>query len=86
MKTMTSNALRDLIEQKAGEVGITTLKSVEIADASSDDGEAYLRIVLRIDELKKTPLPELRRLIEAIEASLSEVDDRYPSVRFAEAA
>lgn len=70
---------------KRFEVG-KLLTRVEIEPGVADDSEATLRIILRVKNLRRASLSDLQGFVTAVEDSLSERDDRYPSVRFAEAA
>lgn len=55
-------------------------------DVESDwdfTGDDFLRLIIHLGP-KLPPLPELARLRDAIEAAVSVIDDRFPSVRFAD--
>jgi hypothetical protein len=62
------------------------LQDVELEPASSDDGDEYLRVMIRLKGTEEADYPALQRLIEAIENKVGELDERYPSVRFPDAA
>jgi hypothetical protein len=87
MPQVDSKSLKKLIFKLASayEVG-KALKQVDIASSAADDGEGTLRIILRVEDLEKANIADLEKLVGAVEDSLSGQDDRFPSVRFAEAA
>lgn len=84
MAQVDSKSLEKLIFRLAEplEVG-KVLRQVEIPP---DEGDGVLRIILRLDDLDKADTKDLLKFIEAVEDSLIEKDERFPSVRFAEAA
>ena len=49
-------------------------------------GEDLMRVHLSFDSLRDVEDGVLSNLVRAIEDAVSAIDDRYPSVRFAEAA
>ena len=55
---------------------------------ASDDGEAgdFLRILIELDDLQHVKVEEVEPLIKSIEVAVAQLDDRFPSVRFGEAA
>lgn len=59
---------------------------ITLESASDDDGSDFLRVFVELKQAEKTPQADLLALLEAIEEMISGIDDRYPSVRFAEAA
>lgn len=89
MRQVDPKSLEKLIFRLAGshKVG-KALRRVEIETSSDDDvaEDGALRIILRVEDLEKSDITDLAKLVGAIEDSLSEKDDRFPSVRFAEAA
>lgn len=62
------------------------IHDITLESASDDDGSDFLRVFVELKQAEKTPQAELLALLEAIEEMISGIDDRYPSVRFAEAA
>jgi hypothetical protein len=64
-------------------------KNVEAVDLESDsdnEGTNFLRVILHIKDGGKAEDSDLLALIEAIEDAVGAIDERYPSVRFADAA
>lgn len=57
---------------------------IEVGYDSADD--EFLRVELQIKLPKKNVDSQLRELLERIEDAVAAVDDRYPSVRFLDAA
>ncbi len=58
--------------------------NIDIDPEDADDG--FLRVILRLDNLDHVDTAEALRLSQRIRDALSDQDDRFPSVRFAEAA
>jgi hypothetical protein len=55
-------------------------------EADRDEwGTDFLRILLHIKDIDDTRDHDLEVLLEEIEKSVGEIDERYPSVRFADA-
>lgn len=87
MAHVATAELRELVLELAGRFRIDNLSpNVEIESDEPSEDEQTLRIVLRVKNLQKANLVELQRFVSALEDSLSERDERFPSVRFAEAA
>lgn len=59
---------------------------VRIEPALSENDWEVLRVFLQVSGRKKIDVSKASHLIRRIVDSLLEVDDRFPSVRFAEAA
>lgn len=87
MAQVETNELQALILNLARQFGVDrSLIRVEIEPDLIDESDGTLRITLRVKNLEKANLSDLQKLVGAVEDSLSERDDRFPSVRFAEAA
>jgi hypothetical protein len=87
MAKISTDRLHELVTDLARRSSVgTALQRVEIENQDDEEPEATVRIVIRLKNLKKANLVELQQLLSAVEDSLSGQDDRYPSVRFAEAA
>lgn len=63
-----------------------SVRSVKVEPAFADADWEVLRIYLPLKDERRIDVPEASRLIKAIVNALQEIDDRFPSVRFAEAA
>ncbi len=79
--------LKRLVDETARKSSVgDKVKSVELEPASSGEGDEYLRVMFRLKSTKETDYPELAKLIKAIEDAVGKLDERYPSVRFPDAA
>lgn len=61
------------------------VKGVAIEQVDYDDDEV-LRVTIRVAKPETVPTSEALELLRRIHDELSELDDRFPSIRFAEAA
>lgn len=79
--------LRGLIFEiaKKSRIGKRVQSVTVEADDYGEDTE-YLRVQFHLDDLDEVGPKDLNSLVESIEEKVAEVDDRFPSVRFAEAA
>jgi len=59
---------------------------VELEPDQDRDGTDYLRVIIRLKDGDAADDAELEKLLEAIERTVAEKDERYPSVRFLDAA
>jgi hypothetical protein len=62
------------------------LEGVELESAHYDETGDFLRVKIRLKGIDEADRPTLIKLIESIEDAVGELDDRYPSVRFPDAA
>ncbi len=62
------------------------ISGVRVEPALSADDWEVLRVYLQVREARKVDVAKANALIRRIVDSLMEIDDRFPSVRFAEAA
>lgn len=51
-----------------------------------DEGNDFLRVVVQVKDLGDTADADFEALLELIESAVASIDERYPSVRFADAA
>lgn len=66
-------------------------RNVDVADIvveadRDDEGADFLRVIVQIKHGAKAEDRDLEALLEAIEGAVGAIDERYPSVRFADAA
>ncbi len=61
------------------------IEAVSVEPAENEDGEEYLLVTVRLASADADD-ETLERLLEDIEAAVANLDDRYPSVRFLDAA
>lgn len=62
------------------------IKNVILEADRDDDGSDFLRVILEVSSLDEVEDSDLVPVIESIETAILDVDDRFPSVRFADAA
>jgi hypothetical protein len=62
------------------------LKQVQVEPADDGAGNAYLRVILRMDRPDTLTWDDVKPLVNAIEDDVLEIDDRFPSVFFPDAA
>jgi hypothetical protein len=74
---------------------LETAKASALADRVGDilleadrdeEGNDFLRVVVQVKDVGDTADDEFEALLESIESAVGAVDERYPSVRFADAA
>lgn len=76
---------RLLSAARSAEVG-AKITDIVLEPARDDDGAEFLRVVVQLDEAGEGNDEAFERLLERIEGAVAELDERYPSVRFADAA
>lgn len=59
---------------------------ITIDENTDETGGEFLRVVLSLRSLKKLDFDQIELFVRAIEDSVAEIDDRFASVRLAEAA
>jgi hypothetical protein len=62
------------------------MERVDIESAQDSEGDEFLRVMIRLKNIDEADRPTLVTLIESIEDAVGELDERYPSVRFPDAA
>ena len=62
------------------------VEDVSVEAEDDGDGSPFLRIVLKMKKLDDLEVSEVEPLVVSIEDAVSSVDERFASVRFAEAA
>ena len=62
------------------------IEDVVLESDRDDEGTDFLRVLVQVNPSEKTADADLETLLEAIEDAISAVDERYPSVRFLDAA
>lgn len=63
-----------------------TVADIVLEAASDDEAGNFLRIIIEVKNLPKLSAVDAQKLLIDIEDAVSSMDERYPSVRFAEAA
>lgn len=59
---------------------------VDVEEASDEDGDTFLRVFLVTTKPNQFSWKRMARLVRQIEDDVAQVDDRFPSIRIAEAA
>ena len=62
------------------------LDRIELESDHSEGGSDFLRITLYLKQLEKIEDKKLLEIVESVEDALVDKDERFPSIRFAEAA
>ena len=62
------------------------IKNVILEADRDDEGSDFLRVILEVSSLDDVKDSDLDPVIESIETAILELDDRFPSVRLADAA
>jgi hypothetical protein len=62
------------------------IKNIVIEADDDGTGSDFLRVILETASLDDVNVEDLIPVVESIETALLELDDRFPSVRFADAA
>jgi len=70
---------------KASSLG-SRIQNIDVEPGEFDDGQPYLKVWLTFDQTDDLKWPMLKPLILDIEVSLEGIDDRFPSVRLADAS
>jgi hypothetical protein len=81
--SVLKQAISDVIQKSA--IGARVTDVVLEADRD-DEGEDFLRVILEVKPLDDVANPDLAAVVESIEKTIGDLDDRFPSVRFADAA
>jgi hypothetical protein len=85
MKHADLSELRDRIVDLARDTAVGKLVESVAVEADEDDG-GFLRVIFQMKDIEKVKAEEVQPLVRSIEDLVAEVDERFPSVRFAEAA
>ncbi len=62
------------------------VRNVIVEADRDDEGSDFLRVILEVDSLDDVRDADIEPVIESIETAIAELDERFPSVRFADAA
>ena len=86
MQTDLATLKRLVIETaKKSPVG-EKVEGVELESDRDDEGTDFLRVMIRLRNSDKSDDQFLADMLQAIESIVGEHDERYPSVRFLDAA
>jgi hypothetical protein len=62
------------------------VRDVVLEADRDDEGSDFLRIILEVKSLDGVSDANIEALVESIEKAIGDLDERFPSVRFADAA
>jgi hypothetical protein len=84
---MGLSEIRLKISQVVQDAAIAPLvEDVRVEAAKDEDDDDFLRVYIRLKPTDRDIDTELVAFIEHIEDAVAEIDERYPSVRFLDAA
>jgi hypothetical protein len=88
MKQTDLSPLRDEIAELVQQSPLgRRVRNVAVEPSEDDDGTGeFLRVIVELKDLETTAFEDVDGLISAIEEAVAKRDERYPSVRFADAA
>jgi len=79
--------VRQRVLQAAKESRVAAqVEDVVVETDRDDEGTDFLRVLVQVKDSEKASEADLEALLEAIENAVGIVDQRYPSVRFLDAA
>lgn len=64
----------------------SSLKEVRLDFVEDTEGSDFIRITLFLKKLSKVDDKTLQNFVRAVETAMADRDDRFPSIRFSEAA
>jgi hypothetical protein len=64
----------------------TKVEDVVLEPDRDEEGTDFLRVVVQLNNMEGIVDSEFEALLEAIERTVGDIDERYPSVRFLDAA
>jgi hypothetical protein len=64
----------------------TQVEDVVLEPDRDEGGVDFLRVVVQLNNMEHVADAEFEALLEAIERTVGDIDERYPSVRFLDAA
>lgn len=76
-----NKAVSDLIRRRLQKL----VESVSVDPAEDEEGDEYLLVTVKLSTAEVDD-EALEKLLEEIESKVASLDDRYPSVRFLDAA
>jgi hypothetical protein len=62
------------------------VEDIALEPDRDEEGTDFLRVVVQMKNIGHTVDADFEELLEAIEKTVGDVDERYPSVRFSDAA
>ena len=87
MKQADFSVLRQRVLDVARQSAVSKrIRDVVLDSDQDEEGEDFLRVILKMESLDGVSDADLQALAESIEAAVADVDERFASVRFADAA
>lgn len=86
MNALSDNLLKNVAKAlKVGELA-KLVAGVELESDLDEFGEEFIRVIVKLNPTEKDIDAALEAALERIEDAVARLDDRYPSVRFLDAA
>jgi hypothetical protein len=82
LKTLRERVLETVKRSPIGD----QVEDVVLESDHDDDGAEFLRVIVQVKQDDEADDAIFEALLEDIESTVSAVDERYPSVRFSDAA
>ncbi len=82
LKTLKERVLETAKRSSVGQ----RVQDVMLESDHDDEGGDFLRVIIQVSHGDKADYAALEALLEAIENDVGSIDERYPSVRFSDAA
>lgn len=76
---------RVLEATKTSPVG-SQVEDIVFESSQDDEGTDFLRVIVQVKQSAKAADADFEALLETIEGAVGALDERYPSVRFSDAA
>jgi hypothetical protein len=86
MQTDLDTLKRRVLEAAMQSAVAAQIEDVVLESDRDEEGTDFLRVVVQVKTLDDTLDADFEELLEAIESAVGAVDERYPSVRFSDAA
>lgn len=86
MITETESLTSKIVEMVHASRVAADVTNVAVEPDADNDGIAFLKVKITLKDTDKADDADLDALVECIEDAVLEIDDRYPSIRFLDAA
>jgi hypothetical protein len=86
MQTDLATIRKQVLETARRSSVAERVEDVVLEPGRDDEGADFLRVIVQVKPGDESDDAELEALPEAIESTVGSLDERYPSVRFSEAA
>jgi len=78
--------LRERVVKATGAARGVEIEDVRLEPGYDNEGDEFLRVMVQVKNLDRAANEDLLALIKVIEDAVEDIDERYPSVRFPDAA